>query len=215
MALSIYENFSTKGAILTSFFFTALRAFEEQSNLKEHYSVFEKFSSEIFMNSIIYQTTMASTSGSNAKPKKGSEMLIKGVEWKTPNFKLILAVAESLDPYGAQSQILSKVLLINDIRTHFKCTVQELGTMEMDNALGEMCVDRVLTPKHKHLEMEGLNHIPHLPKNFQVKWIRYILSQFHNGKLWLEQPILITKKMIHKVTGMPMLSKAKTTKTLG
>ena len=36
-----------------------------------------------------------------------------------------------------------------------------------------------------------------------------------NGQLWLEQPVLITKKMIHKITGLPMLSKAKSTKTLG
>ena len=48
-----------------------------------------------------------------------------------------------------------------------------------------------------------------------MKWIRYILSQFPNGQLWLEQPILITKKMIHKVMGLPILSKGKTTKTLG
>ena len=47
-----------------------------------------------------------------------------------------------------------------------------------------------------------------------MKWIRYILSRVHNGQLWLEQPILITKKMIHKITGLPMLSKSKTTKTL-
>ena len=85
----------------------------------------------------------------------------------------------------------------------------------MDNALAKMCVNGVLKPKHKHLETKGLTHIPHLPHNFQVKWIRYILSQFHNGQLWLEKPILITKKMIHKVTGLPMFSKAKTTKTLG
>ena len=84
----------------------------------------------------------------------------------------------------------------------------------MDNFLAEMCVDGVLKPEHKHLEMKGLTHIPHFPWNFQVKWIRYILSKFHNGQLWLE-PILIMKKMIHKVMGLPMLSKAKTTKTLG
>ena len=84
----------------------------------------------------------------------------------------------------------------------------------MDNVLAEMCVDGVLKPEHKHLETKGLTHIPHLLQNFQVKWIRYILSQFHNGQLWLEKPILITKKMIHKVTSLPILSKAKTTKTL-
>ena len=54
-----------------------------------------------------------------------------------------------------------------------------------------------------------------MPRNFQVKWVRYILSRVHNGQLWLEQPILITKKMIHRITGLPMLNKAKATKTLG
>ena len=37
----------------------------------------------------------------------------------------------------------------------------------------------------------------------------------HNGQLWLEQLVLITKKMIHHITGLPILAKAKTTKTLG
>ena len=78
----------------------------------------------------------------------------------------------------------------------------------MDNALAEMCVDGSLKPKNKHLETKGLTHIPHLPRNFQVKWIRYILSQVHNGQLWLEQPILITKKMIHKITGLPMIEQS-------
>ena len=82
----------------------------------------------------------------------------------------------------------------------------------MENALAEMSVDGTLKPEFKHLETKGLTHIPYLLQSFQVKWIRYILSQFHNGQLWLEQPFLITKKMIHKVTGLPMLSKAKTTK---
>ena len=66
---------------------------------------------------------MASTSESSRKLRKGSEMLVKGVEWKAPNFKLISNVVESLDPYGAQSQIPPKVLLINNIRTYFKCTI--------------------------------------------------------------------------------------------
>ena len=122
------------------------------------------------------QASMASTSGSGSRQKKGSEMIVKGVKMKAPNFKIAPGIVESLDSHGAQSQIPSKVLLINDIRTHFKCTIQELGTLEMDNALAEMCVDGALKPEYKHLETKGLTHIPHLPRNFQVKWIRYILS---------------------------------------
>ena len=85
----------------------------------------------------------------------------------------------------------------------------------MDDALGELSVNGTLKPEHKHLEVKCLTHIPHLPQSFQIKWIKYILRQVHNGQLWLEQPVLITKKMIHHITDLPMFSKAKATKTLG
>ena len=53
-----------------------------------------------------------------------------------------------------------------------------------------------------------------MPRDFQIKWIRFILSHVQNDQFWLEQPILITKKMIHSITSLPMLAKAKMTKTL-
>ena len=93
--------------------------------------------------------------------------------------------------------------------------IQDIGTLEMDEALENLCVNDILKIEHQHLEAKGLTHIPHMPYKFQVKWIRFILSQVHNGQLWLEQPILITKEMIHRITGLPMLAKAKTTKILG
>jgi hypothetical protein len=45
---------------------------------------------------------MASASTSN-KVKKGSKMLVKGVKWKVPNFKLVPTIAKSMNLYGAQS----------------------------------------------------------------------------------------------------------------
>ena len=84
----------------------------------------------------------------------------------------------------------------------------------MDESLNILCVNDVLKPKHQHLEAKGLTHIPHMPWNFQVKWIRFILSHVHDGQMWLDQPILITKKMINKITSLPMLAKDKSTKTL-
>ncbi|GLJ28626.1 hypothetical protein SUGI_0564130 [Cryptomeria japonica] len=104
---------------------------------------------------------MTSTSTtSRSKAKKTSNMLVKGVKWTAPNFKLVPAITESLDPSGAQSRIPSKVLLINDIRTHFKCTIQELGTLEMDNALSQLCVDKTLKPEHRHLEIKAIPNTP-------------------------------------------------------
>jgi len=107
-------------------------------------------------------------------------MLVRGVEWKASNFKLTPTIIEALDPSKAQCKILPKVLLINDIRTHFKCVSQEISTLEMDDALDKLCVNGVLKPKHQHLETKGLTHISHMPHELQVKWIRFILSLVHN-----------------------------------
>ena len=106
---------------------------------------------------------MVSSNISGRKQRNGSKMLVKGVEWRAPNFNLVPTAIESLDPHGAQSQIPPKVLLINDIRAHSKFTIQEIGTLEMDNALAEICVDGVLKPEFKHLETKGLTHILYLP----------------------------------------------------
>ena len=46
-------------------------------------------------------------------------MLVHGVEWKAPNFKLTPTIMETLDLSGAQSQIPPKVLLINNIHLNF------------------------------------------------------------------------------------------------
>ena len=48
----------------------------------------------------------------------------------------------------------------------------------MDSALGELCVNGVLKPEHRHLEDKGLTHISHMPQGFHIKWIRYILSKW-------------------------------------
>ena len=63
-------------------------------------------------------------------------MLVCGVKWKVPDFKLTPTIVETLDPSGSQSQIPPKVLLVNEIRTHFKCAIQEIGTLELNDALG-------------------------------------------------------------------------------
>ena len=106
--------------------------------LKPITSDFKQFSSEEFVQkfSYTYRAVMASRSSNSNKEKKGLEMLVKGAEWKVPNFKIVLAIAKSLDHNGAQSQIPLKVLLINDIHTHFKCSILDIGNLEMENTLG-------------------------------------------------------------------------------
>ena len=85
------------------------------------------------------------------------------MEWKAPDFKLSLVIAETLDLRGAQSQIPPKVLLINDIHSHVKFSIQDIITLEMDEALEKLCVNGVLKPKHQHLQTKCLTHILHMP----------------------------------------------------
>ena len=48
-------------------------------------------------------------------------------------------------------------------------SIQEIATLEMNDALGELCDNVILKPRHKHLEDKGLTHIPHMPRGFQTK----------------------------------------------
>lgn len=116
----------------------------------------------------------------SSKVKKGSKMLIHRVDCKAPTFKLSLEIVETLDPIGAQSQVFPKVLLVHDIHCFYHCSIQELETLEMNQAFNELCINGVLKLEHKHLETKGLMHILHISKDFQVKRIRFILSCFHN-----------------------------------
>lgn len=53
----------------------------------------------------------------------------------------------------------------------------------MNKAFKELCVDGTLKIEHQHLETKGLTHISHMQRDFQVKWIKLILSHVHNGQL--------------------------------
>lgn len=110
-------------------------------------------------------------------------MLVHGVEWKAPDFKLTSTIAKNLELSGVLLQIIPKVLLINEIHSHFKCAIQDIGTLEMDECLKELCIDGILKPEHQHLKAKGLTRIPHMPQNFKVKWMRFILSHVHNDQL--------------------------------
>ena len=68
-------------------------------------------------------------------------MLVCGMEWKVLDFTLYPIITKNVDPSRAQSQIPTKVLLINEIRSHFHYAIQELGALEMDETLNSMSVD--------------------------------------------------------------------------
>lgn len=141
-------------------------------------------------------------------------MLIRNIVSIAPKFKLHHYIAEKVDLMGAHYQIPPKVLLIHDIRTFYHCPIQDLRTFEMSEAFDALYEDRDLKPQHQHREIKGLTHVRHMLRDFQMKWIRFILSRVHEMQLQLDQLVRITKKMIHQVIGFPMMERAKATKNL-
>ena len=103
-------------------------------------------------------------------------MLVHGVDCKVPTFKLCPTIVETLDPTRAQLEILPKVLLVHDICSFYHFSIQQLGTLEMNEVCNELCVDDILKLEHNHLETKVLTHILHMPKDCHVKWIRFVLS---------------------------------------
>ena len=48
------------------------------------------------------------------------------------------------------------------------------------------------------------------PLSSKQKWIRITLSRIHDGFLWLEGPIKLSKRIVHRVIGYPTLDQPKT-----
>lgn len=113
--------------------------------------------------------TLLNMAYANRKMKKGSKFLIHGAECELLAFKINQAIAELLDPIGAQSKIPSQVLLVHDICSYYYCSIQELGTHEMHEALNELSMNGALKLEHRHLEEKGLTHIFHMPRDFLGK----------------------------------------------
>ncbi len=107
-----------------------------QSDLQEHSNDLSELLSKLSNSLKPYRVKMVATS---SKVKQGSDMLVHGVELKAPDFKLTPVIPKTLDPSGAQSQIPSKILLINNNHSHFKCAIQDISTLEMDECLKELC----------------------------------------------------------------------------
>ncbi|GLJ42621.1 hypothetical protein SUGI_0883280 [Cryptomeria japonica] len=94
---------------------------------------------------------MTSTSTtSRSKAKKTSNMLVKGVKWTAPNFKLVPAIAESLDPSGAQSRIPSKAKAIIELENKLpKATTSTKRKAAITEETEEESEEEIETSKKK------------------------------------------------------------------
>ena len=95
---------------------------------------------------------------------------------EAPKFKLNPTIVEKEDPMCALSLIPPKALLIHDVRTFYHYLIQYFRKFEMNETYDALCDRDKLKPEHQYLETKGLTHISLMPKNFQIKWIRFFFE---------------------------------------
>lgn len=88
--------------------------------------------------------------------------------------------------------------------------IGEVGDLELREVYGKLCENGVLKDEYKIIERKGLTRALVFLQVFKMDWINIVLSQIHDGFLWLENgPIKITKRTIHRVTSYPTLDQPK------
>ena len=69
-----------------------------------------------------------------------------------------------------------------------------------------ICVNGKLKDESQIVERKGLTPVLDTPTIFKIEWIKIVLSQIHDGCIWLEKrPVKIKKRIVHRVTGYPTL----------
>ena len=58
--------------------------------------------------------------------------------------------------------------------------------MELRDAYDKLCDNGILKEEFKIVEKKGLTRALDFPIAFKMEWIKKILSQIHNGYIWLE-----------------------------
>lgn len=87
--------------------------------------------------------------------------------------------------------------------------ISEIGDFKLQSTYEELSENGKLKDEHKHLEVKELTNALHFPREFNFEWIRVVLSRVHEGKIWLDEPIKISKDVIHVVTRYPTSDKEK------
>ena len=78
--------------------------------------------------------------------------------------------------------------------------------MQIRGAYNKLCENNFLKEEYKIVEKKGLTRALDFLNVFKTEWIRIVLSQIHDGSLWVEGgPINITKRIIHRLTSYPTL----------
>lgn len=132
-------------------------------------------------------------------------------EVKQPEFKSIPEVAHKNDPASALSTIPDKVVMVQDVQRCYNCKIGAIGDLEIFNIFDKLCDKGILKDEFSIVEKKGLTKALVFPIVFKTQWIFIVLSQIHDGEIWLEIGLVkITKKIVHRATDFLTLDRTKT-----
>lgn len=120
---------------------------------------------------------------------KGKEVLnvhLVSNEVKQPIFKAFLDIAYKKDPFGVLSMILPNVIMVQDVKKCYNYKIGSIGDMEIREAHNFFFGNGVFKEELKIVERKGLTRALDFPNVFKMEWIRIVLSQIHDGSVWLE-----------------------------
>lgn len=148
-------------------------------------------------------------------PKIQDPVAVKNVEKPSLKYSLTPKVTSELDDKTAFSLIPDRVLLVEDVRFFTKCRVEELSHVEISDTYDGLCTNDKLDSKFEHIIIKGLTEALVYPHVFKPQWVKFVLSRVHDDFMWLqEQPIKITKEVIHLITRYPIYEHARAQKII-
>ena len=99
---------------------------------------------------------------SSSKNMKGTKMLVRNKVCKAHKLKLHPSIAKKEDPMVH----IEWFHQMYEVRTFYHCSIQDLGTFEMNEAYKALCDRENLQHEHQHLEEKGFTHIRNMLKKF-------------------------------------------------
>lgn len=107
------------------------------------------------------------------------------------------------DPEGAFLQTPHGVLHVEDIRAYIHYKFEIIGIAEIIKDMSDMMEEEKLKPKFTRLKDLNIFQMFEFYEFDEPKWIKIILSRMHDKFIWMgDQPTMITKDLIHVVTGL-------------
>lgn len=125
-------------------------------------------------------------------------VLVEALKELQPEFKMHSMRAGEIDMTSALSCVPFGVLLVEDIHSIIHWKSEKLGDKFIQNEFNGFCNHDLLKAEYLHLKTNGFSNAVDFLDQFNVDWVRYVLSRVHDKFLWLEAkaPIKIIKDVI-------------------